>query len=362
MNERFLVIVCEIILIGAVIVALMIILVASWHDLRTAASNKHLQRIANKLHKPRQPSVAIVVRTWNNQASIEDCLDSILESRYAKYHIIVADHGSTDRTLNIVKKYRQHHKTHPITLYAAKASTPLNTVTQRAIQKLPPCEFNLLLNPLVNISPNTLRSAMAEYIDNPKLTDLHLHMMPANDLSIRTLTSYFSALTKNIVYKALSVVHLLPQSNSNSNSIRFIKNTPSTKHTRHYSSRITYQQNQTTNHQSSLAYLSLIVVLWLALTLLLTYWMLTAATLKSNLFLSFSWTIVCIWLLATTWSDGAMKLGRKVELTLSVPFMYFVFYPRMISDLFVKLWQIIKKISFNAFAQALQSEFYSTRY
>jgi glycosyltransferase involved in cell wall biosynthesis len=357
MNERLVVLICEIILIGAVVVALVIVLLASWHDLQTAGHSKRLQRIANTLHRPRQPFLTIVIYTYNNQSAIEDSLDSIFKSRYVNYRLVVADHGSTDKTRSIIKTYRQHHKKHLLTLYSAKASTPLHTVIQRAVQKLPASDFKLVLDASVRIAPNTLRGVMAEYIDNPRLTDIYLRQVPASELSIQTSTAHFYTLTKNIFHKALSVVHLSPRSND----VQFTKNIPSIKRAAHYASNITYQQNGAAKRQSSL-YLSLIAIVWLALTILATYWMFTAATLKSNLFLTFSWIILCIWLLATIWSDSATKLGRKIELTLSVPFMYFVFYLRIVGDLFVKLWHIIKNIPFNTLTRALHAELYSTRY
>lgn len=53
------------------------------------------------------PSISVVVPTFNSEKTIELCLESIREQNYPqkKIEIIIADGGSTDKTLQAVKKF-----------------------------------------------------------------------------------------------------------------------------------------------------------------------------------------------------------------------------------------------------------------
>lgn len=52
------------------------------------------------------PKVSIIIPTYNCAQSIQTTLDSLLMQVYPSFEIIVIDAGSTDRTLEVVKHYR----------------------------------------------------------------------------------------------------------------------------------------------------------------------------------------------------------------------------------------------------------------
>ncbi|CCB91661.1 putative glycosyltransferase [Waddlia chondrophila 2032/99] len=52
------------------------------------------------------PEVSVVIPCFNHCAKIALTLDSILGQNYFKYEVLVIDAGSTDRTLEVVKSYR----------------------------------------------------------------------------------------------------------------------------------------------------------------------------------------------------------------------------------------------------------------
>lgn len=61
------------------------------------------------------PKLSVIIPAYNEQNYIGDCLKSLLSQSYANFEIIVVDDGSTDKTLDIVKKlqastFSQNHK------------------------------------------------------------------------------------------------------------------------------------------------------------------------------------------------------------------------------------------------------------
>jgi len=48
---------------------------------------------------------SIVTAVYNGEKYLEECIQSIIEQNYQDYEHIIVDGGSTDGTLEILKKY-----------------------------------------------------------------------------------------------------------------------------------------------------------------------------------------------------------------------------------------------------------------
>lgn len=59
--------------------------------------------------------VAVIMSTYNGEQFVEEQLDSIIDQTYRNIEIVVRDDGSTDNTVNIIKKYQKQYNN--ITLY-----------------------------------------------------------------------------------------------------------------------------------------------------------------------------------------------------------------------------------------------------
>lgn len=52
-----------------------------------------------------EPSVSIVILNWNGWKDTIECLESLFQINYKKYHIVLVDNGSKDDSVKIIKQY-----------------------------------------------------------------------------------------------------------------------------------------------------------------------------------------------------------------------------------------------------------------
>ncbi len=58
-----------------------------------------------KTSLPNKPLITIITATFNSEKHLEECILSLHKQKYDNYEHIIIDGGSTDRTLDIIKKY-----------------------------------------------------------------------------------------------------------------------------------------------------------------------------------------------------------------------------------------------------------------
>jgi len=58
------------------------------------------------------PLISIVIPSYNKVKYIKKTLDSIVSQSYKSYEVIIQDGGSTDGTLNVIKKYAKKYPKH----------------------------------------------------------------------------------------------------------------------------------------------------------------------------------------------------------------------------------------------------------
>ena len=62
----------------------------------------------SKNQSDKSPFLSIITVVYNNEDFIEDCIKSVVLQNYENYEYIIIDGGSTDNTLEIIKKYKDN--------------------------------------------------------------------------------------------------------------------------------------------------------------------------------------------------------------------------------------------------------------
>ena len=58
-----------------------------------------------KSSKTNKPLITVITAVYNNEIYLEECIKSLHNQKYDNFEHIILDGGSTDRTLDIIKKY-----------------------------------------------------------------------------------------------------------------------------------------------------------------------------------------------------------------------------------------------------------------
>lgn len=374
MSEKIIVQICEIILMIAAFGGIATILSATWYDLRAVTKKRRLRMIGSGLTKSQQPAVSVILYAHNNASSIGRCLQSIGDNNYSNYKIIVADNASTDGTKQAIFAYKKTHAVVPIIIHSRKVLTDRASILQSAQKVARKNSLILLLNATDKLSDHALIDSAIHFIANPTLQTLKLRHHKETDVTLRNLLDHFISLNRNVFHKALS--WLRPnlqrayQNGTISRRTIFTHPTSSTRLLSSYASTIFYIPGQSTAKTATTPQLTIVVFqLLLAIVLIgiMTYFFYTAATLKSNTFLTLSWIITSMWLIAIIWSDDVTRLANKLALTYTVPFMYFVIYAYLFVQVARAIRQLLRtfprpRINLAHIYEAILIESYSTRF
>lgn len=109
------------------------------------------------------PKISIVTATFNQGTYIEACILSIIEQKYPNLEYIIIDGGSTDNTVDIIKKYEQH-----ITYWISEKDNGLYGALQCGFQKSTG-EIMGWLNSDDLLTQNSLFTIADIFFNNPKI-------------------------------------------------------------------------------------------------------------------------------------------------------------------------------------------------
>lgn len=379
MNEHLFIQLNEFALSLAVITGTIFILAATWHDLRTIRLRKFRRSMPSDKSDQSWPPIIVLVYAHNAETTIQSCLRSIQANRYAHCVVIVANNASTDSTRKQVAAYKRLHPETPVRIYSTKSMVDRTTLLRRTLRNDHSGQIIINLDAKCIISSSTLRECASRFMSDRHLDIVRLRHLPSYEVSIRSLTYYFYTLSMNIILKSFAKYSYLYLDGSITNGFAFKrlpldKSYKITSKSVDYASGINYSPINISGYSIMNSPTSLPVVIrllsfigTLLVIYIMSYFFYTAALLQSNLLLTLSWTAISLWLLATIWLDDALPGRKKLDLTTTVPFMYFYLYVYLFTVAITLVRKIISAIPtpnlpYDKMHLALLTELYSTRY
>lgn len=111
------------------------------------------------------PKISIVIPSYNKVKYIEKTLQSIVTQKNASFEVLIQDGGSTDGTLDIIKKYAKKYPT--LISYVSKKDGGQLDAINKGIKKAKG-EIVTFINADDVYESGTLETVTGYYIENPK--------------------------------------------------------------------------------------------------------------------------------------------------------------------------------------------------
>lgn len=112
--------------------------------------------------------VTVVIPAHNEELAISRCLDSIRKNTYPNIEVLVADDCSTDRTAEIVEKYKKRYPKMNLQIYTLNQQSGKGEVLNTVLRTHANGEFVMTLDADSVIQPDTIMNAV-EYFEDPKI-------------------------------------------------------------------------------------------------------------------------------------------------------------------------------------------------
>ena len=71
-------------------------------------NHQPVSRTTKAGNQPRLPTISLVTPSYNQGKYLDECIDSVLSQNYPNLEYVIMDGGSTDNSVEIIKKYEKH--------------------------------------------------------------------------------------------------------------------------------------------------------------------------------------------------------------------------------------------------------------
>lgn len=198
-------------------VFLFLVLFEEWDTIFSSAKEKKLKHF---------PTVVIAVPCWNESATVEKTIKSLLELDYPKdkLKIWAVDDGSADNTYEVLEKCKALYDNHNQLSVERKENGGKHTVLNYVLEKTDSDIFGCL-DADSYVFPDTLKNMLLSF-DNPEVmaaTPMLIVRKPANLLqAIQSVEYNFGLLLKRI-FGAINGIHVTPGPFSLFRKVVFVK-------------------------------------------------------------------------------------------------------------------------------------------
>lgn len=122
-------------------------------------------------------SIHVIITTYNNENCIGKLLESILRQKYEKTQIIIADDGSTDKTLDVIQSYVEDYNNIKLLALTHGERGAARAAAISELEKDKP-DFILILDSDMILQDNLLRISMKYFERNPTLGGMVIKEVP----------------------------------------------------------------------------------------------------------------------------------------------------------------------------------------
>ncbi len=188
-----------------VIMALQDVIGTSVYDLGQAREQRQRRQHPYAAKYRKRPLISVIVLTHNSENVIERCLDSLLQSSYRKWEIIIIDNASKDATKSIVKQFIVRHPKRAIKLGAKRQPVEQSEAALRAYKKYAKGELILVLDAGCSVDKEALSMAVRHFNIEPRIGILTLNFKVIANYSVIGILQKFEHLLRYRAKKFSSV-------------------------------------------------------------------------------------------------------------------------------------------------------------
>lgn len=340
MSSELLIQVSEWSVLIAAFVGLTLILGASLYDMAGIMRHRQLKNI----RQSRLPHITVLVYVQENQASITTCLESIGQSQYPHFDIVVVDNASASSARQATKTYQKQHPHASVYFYGKRKATDRLTAVRYGYAKSQRGEVVFGVDGTSTVKPLTLRESGAMFTVRPSLQALRLHTHIQSDPSIASLLQQAADISQLLYRKCQSLFWetkigvgeagvlyrrdaFLHQARPRCAYVSMIymtmrRDAPSNSRV----SLLSPAPLPDTDDSTRLTYWWLRAIGAFYAIFLVTYFLYTAASLQSSSLLMLSWIATSLWFAVGVWSNESATWSEKLAMSFCTPVLYFLAY------------------------------------
>ena len=152
-----------------------------------------------------EPSVDVIVPAWNEEGVIERTIDSLLDSNYGNFRIIVVDDGSTDDTYHLLtNKYLKNDKVNVFTKENGGKASALNFGIRQSSS-----EFFVALDADTLFTKDTIKMLVRDLAD-PRVGAVAGNTKVGNKVNILTKLQALEYITsQNLERRAVDIINAI---------------------------------------------------------------------------------------------------------------------------------------------------------